>query len=229
MEASAEDVVALSLALPPSSPLRSSSVALPSTPSLYFSQQQSPPSLPRDNSAAKSPESSIKRKPVPPQVTATPKITVYDDKKPPGTQPQTPAAIRGSKRRAKTRSDTSASQLPIFVGQTMMWSPPPIPERHPHRNTYPSAGPGRIEATAAAAVPSHASYTAAVNVPGSSGQNSNQGRFRAQRSGQQAENDSLEGHLRGLEEDRRVWAGRREAGTLDVTPPREGRFERYLS
>ena len=156
-------------------------------------------------------------------------MTVYDDKKPPHTQHQTPAAIRGSKRRAKTRSDTSTSQQPIFVGQTMMHSPPPIPERHPHRNTYPSSGPGLGDVAAAATVPTRASYTAAVNAPGGSGRNPNQGRFRAQRSNQQAENDSVEGHLQGLEEDRRVWAGRREGGPLDVTPPREGRFERYLS
>jgi hypothetical protein len=39
----------------------------------------------------------------------------------------------------------------------------------------------------------------------------------------------VEGHLQGLEEDRRTWLRRREGGDLDVTPPREGRFERYLS
>lgn len=45
-----------------------------------------------------------------------------------------------------------------------------------------------------------------------------------------AENDVLDAHLVGLEEDRRRWAGRRwEDGSLEVTPPREGRFERFLS
>ncbi|KXL42606.1 MAG: hypothetical protein FE78DRAFT_34283 [Acidomyces sp. 'richmondensis'] len=45
-----------------------------------------------------------------------------------------------------------------------------------------------------------------------------------------AENDLLDAHLAGLEEDRRRWVGRRwEEGSLQVTPPREGRFERFLS
>ena len=223
VETTAADVVALSLALPPSSPLRSGSVALPSTPSLHFSQQQSPPSL-----AAQSPESSNKRKPVPP-ATTTPKIPVYDDRKPPNTQPQTPAAVRGSKRRAKSRPDTSASQLPIFVGQTTMNFPPPIPERHPHRNTYPSTAPALSDVHAVTTAPARVSRTPAVNTSESDRRHRNQGRFRAQRSSQQAENDSVEGHLQGLEEDRRIWVGRHEDGSLDVTPPREGRFERYLS
>ena len=41
--------------------------------------------------------------------------------------------------------------------------------------------------------------------------------------------NALEGHARVLMSDRRTWLGRRESGTLDVTPPREGRFERFLS
>lgn len=32
-----------------------------------------------------------------------------------------------------------------------------------------------------------------------------------------------------LEQDRRTWMRRQEDGSLDVTPPAEGRFERFLS
>ena len=49
-----------------------------------------------------------------------------------------------------------------------------------------------------------------------------------QREDEAREND-VEGQLAGLEDDRRVWLGRREDGSLEVTPPAEGRFERYLS
>lgn len=42
------------------------------------------------------------------------------------------------------------------------------------------------------------------------------------------END-IESSLHGLEEDRRTWISRREKGSLEVTPPKEGRFEKFLS
>lgn len=41
--------------------------------------------------------------------------------------------------------------------------------------------------------------------------------------------NQLEEQLAGLEIERDIWLGRRLGGSLDVTPPREGRFERFLS
>ena len=221
-----EDIVALAMALPPSSPLRSSSIALPSTPSLHFSELTSPQSPLRESAKAKSPESAIKRKPVPAPAT-TPKVPVYDDSKPPNTQPQTPADVRGSKRHAKTRSDTTVLQPLVFVGKAIISSPPPIPERLPHRYTYPSTAPAQNNATAEVSTSTSFTDSTTVNVQVTR-QNRSSRRARAQHSTEQAENE-LEGHLQGLEEDRRTWLGRREGGDLDVTPPREGRFERYLS
>lgn len=100
-----------------------------------------------------------------------------------------------------------------------MSSPPSIPERHPHRNTYPAATSGQ------SSVHARASVTTTVE---SAGQNRVARRRRTQQSVEHIEND-VEAHLDGLEEDRRTWLARREDGNLDVTPPREGRFERYLS
>ena len=214
---SAEGLIALSIALPPSSPLRPSSDALPSTPPT-FSRIPSSPQSPLSNRASSkpygSPDISIKRKPVPTAV-ATPKVTVYDDNKPPDAQPRTPADISRSRRRAKTRSDTAVQQSPIFVGRARISSPPVIPERHPHRNSYP---PGSSRQSVSDAPMSSTTRSARHQPTERSGQSSSE----------QAEND-LEGHLHGLEEDRRIWLERREGGTLDVTPPKEGRFERYLS
>ena len=226
-EAAPEDIVALSLALPPSSPFPSSSHLLPSTPSLHFSESRSPQSVVVDAHAATSPESSIKRKPVPASTT-TPKVAVYDDSKAPDTQPQTPADVRGSKRRAKTRSDTTMQQAPIFVGRTMISSPPTIPERHPHRNTYPATASAQSSVSAAISTAAPSATAAMANMHETTRRARNSRRVRAQRGSEQVEND-LDAHLQGLEDDRRTWINRREGGNMEVTPPREGRFERYLS
>jgi hypothetical protein len=45
--------------------------------------------------------------------------------------------------------------------------------------------------------------------------------------GNGAENE-IEGQLAGLESERAVWVRRRQGGSLDVTPPGVGRFERFL-
>lgn len=37
-----------------------------------------------------------------------------------------------------------------------------------------------------------------------------------------------EAQMAGLERDRAVWVRRRQGGSLDVTPPGHGRFERFL-
>jgi hypothetical protein len=40
--------------------------------------------------------------------------------------------------------------------------------------------------------------------------------------------NEMEGQLAGLESERAVWSRRRQGGSLDVTPPGVGRFERFL-
>ncbi|KAK3713747.1 hypothetical protein LTR37_008233 [Vermiconidia calcicola] len=228
VDAIAEDLVALSLALPPSSSLSSS--PLPSTPQFRNSTKTSSPQCPQaERSPVKScgsPEISIKRKPVP-SASKTPRVQVYDDSKPPLTQPRTSADVRRSTRRAKTRSDTTAQQSPIFVGRAKISSPPPIPERNQHRNTYPPATPQQTNASAPARdAPSSASVPPAPTSDASHERTTI--RAQMQRSSDQAEND-MEGHHPVLEHDRQTWLSRREDGTLEVTPPKQGRFERYLS
>ena len=43
----------------------------------------------------------------------------------------------------------------------------------------------------------------------------------------ESENGEM-GLMGGLESDRTVWTRRRQGGSLDVTPPGQGRFERFL-
>ena len=223
---SAEELVALSIALPPSSPLRSSSDAVPSTPPTW-SVPTSPRSPLAECSSGKpfrSPDISIKRKPVA-SGPKTPKVVVYDDRKPPNTQPKTAADVNKSNRRAKTRSVTAIDQSPILVGRVITSSPPMVPERHAHRNTYPSSATSQDSSHAVISAATGSTNSMSMTTPGT---NPARRRVREQRNNYQAEND-LEVHAHDLEEDRRLWMRRREAGDLDVTPPREGRFERFLS
>ncbi len=134
-----EDLVGLSLALPPSSSLPSTPPASLSTPPTKHKAEKVATKCPAHNDEAHgytSPPSCIKRKPVP-TTTKTPKVTVYDDSKPSHTQPQTPADVLGSTRRAKARSETAVQQSPTATRHVKIAMPPVIPERHPHRYTYP--------------------------------------------------------------------------------------------
>ncbi|KAK5126061.1 hypothetical protein LTR85_011416 [Meristemomyces frigidus] len=204
---------------------QTTSPALPSTPPTGASNVSSPRQPPNQRSPAKvrdTPGSAVRRKPLP-TVATTPKVRVYNDAEPPNTQPQTPADIGRSTRRRRGRSDTVVQQTPSG-SRSLMASPPVVPERHPHRNTYPSRTPPQqtVEGTPSnatpAAVPSVSSIPPA-HIPV---------RTRVQRGSDERENDP-EGHVHGLEEDRRTWLSRRESGSLETTPPAEGRFERYLS
>lgn len=219
------DPVAVAMALPPSSPLPSSSQALPSTPPARPAPALSSPRSPLAQRSPKksmsSPPPSVKRKPVPSSssIYATPRVKIYDDAKPATAQPQTPADITRSSRRAKTRSDTAPQQSPFPIGRTIVMSPeraPLVPDRNPYRNTYPPAP------TVDALDGTH-SHSGAGAVRA-------RRRAQAQRSSEnEAENDVESGIAWSLEQDRRTWLTRQEQGDLDVTPPREGRFERYLS
>ncbi|KAK5134583.1 hypothetical protein LTR08_006369 [Meristemomyces frigidus] len=203
-----------------------SPTSLPSTPPAYISDLSSPRRPLDHRSPAKSgntPVSALRRKPIP-TVTVTPKVKVYNDAQPPNTQPQTPADVGASTRRRRGRSDTGAQPAASGIRRGVMGSPPTIPKRHPHRNTYPSTTPQQ----AAQATPINALPTP-IPITGVESARRDFIRRRAgtQRSSLESEND-VEGHVQDLEQDRRTWMGRREAGTLDTTPPAEGRFERYL-
>lgn len=222
-----EDLVALSLALPPSS-------SLPSTPQVrkYSSpHEHSSPQPPERRTAMRditsrfpsSPPSAIKRKPVP--TCKTPKVTVYDDSKPPHTQPQTHEDIARSERRNKARSDTTCADSPLGSRRVKPNSPPIMPERHSHRHTYPSIYHGQSSPDITSGTPGRALGTTHASPIVQTAGNTRPG--QASRSGLEHENE-LQGHLSEMEDDRRIWIDRQEAGPLDATPPKESRYERYL-
>jgi hypothetical protein len=135
--------------------------------------------------------------------TATPKLPIYNDFTPARFQPQTPADITRSSRRARNRSDSSVHREAFCVGQVLVARRPvAVPERRAYRNTYPTNAPvGGVRVVA--------------------------GDARRDGDGNGAENE-MEGQLAGLESERAVWSRRRQGGSLDVTPPGVGRLERFL-
>ena len=216
------DVVALALALPPSSPISSGPAVLPNasaplpqgTSSSSILIQRSPiqgtPSCksPRDLSAA-------------PQPTMTPRFSVYDDSRSQYTQPQTPADVTGA-RRAAHNSVVGNNASPILVGRAIIDHLPAISATYDLRD-HPS-----MTSTTSTAARAGIRFDGRAGRPEQAGRPRTRRHNRTQQSSGQIENE-LEGHLQGLEADRRVWLQRREGGSLDITPPREGRFERYLS
>jgi hypothetical protein len=135
---------------------------------------------------------------------ATPRLPIYNDATPARFQPQTPADIARSSRHARNRSDSSVHREAFCVGQVLV-APRPVavPERRAYRNTYPTNAPvGGVRVVVSDA--------------------------RRDGSGNGAENE-MEGQLAGLESERAAWVRRRrQGGSLDVTPPGLGRFERFL-
>lgn len=226
-----EDPVALALALPspevpPSSPVVRSSPQLPSTP-IPRPSPSSPPSREAGSAASSAARSHISTASLTPSsqslaAAVTPRVPVYNDSQPRNQQPQTPADIGRSSHRNRGRSNTTST---VHSALSVVQPSPTLapPERHLHRHTFPSATPevtvGAVSSAQAAAVigPPMAVRRESLNVG-----------FDQRSSNSSSEND-IEGTTAGLEQDRRVWINRREDSSLDVTPPREGRFERYLS
>lgn len=147
--------------------------------------------------------------------TATPRVPVYNDYTPAHIQPQTPADIQRSTRRSRNRSDSSVHREAFCVGQFLVAPRPAIPQRRHFRNTYPSNNPGG--AVANGHVGALLQRVESGGIDG--GSDSSGGALENETAGQLAE----------MERERGVWmARRRQGGSLDVTPPGEGRFERFL-
>lgn len=213
---SEDDAVALSLALP-SPNMPSSSPTINSWPHFHAPTPMVGASTSNLTSSITPPPQSICSL-TQVQDDATPRVHVYDDRRSPRTQPQTPADIRRSARQARSRGTTMSHQEVGAVAEGLF--SPIIPERRPHRPyTYPAGTPPSM--IDSAAIPGRPGIVGvqgvrqSLNVRGS------------QRSSGSSEND-VEGSLAGLDADRRTWMARREEGSLETTPPREGRFERYL-
>jgi hypothetical protein len=150
----------------------------------------------------------------------TPHVQVYNDFQPAEGQPQTPADLFADRQyqmspAGKGKYAVDGSAFANSHGMRSM-------THRPARNTYPAslAGltipqqdtPGRGRATFAPS-PSRAART-------EYGRGTDGLRLFADE-----ENDS-DGAFDELEAERRLWLDRQGRGSLDATPPKEGRFER---
>lgn len=231
---SLEDLVLLP-GVPPShsSPMPVSSPELPSTPPGASIGSSSPRKPLDQRSPAKlketlTPGSAIRRKPVP-AAGATPKVKVYNDSEPPDTQPQTPADVLCTARKSRrVRSDDLVqNQVDAFPADRMDDLSPTLTSQHrTSQGNYPFMSPARTLNTH---IRQNGETSTATSVLEPSRNEHVRRRADSARPTLDRENNEVEGHLEGLEEDRRVWMARREGGSLDTTPPAEGRYERYLS
>ena len=216
------DVVALAVALPPSSPISNGPVVLPSASAALPQGAPSSSVLIQRSPLKETPSCKNPRYPsATPQPTMTPRFSVYDGDRSQYTQPQTPADITGA-RRAAHNCVVSNNASPILVGRAIIDRLPAISAAYDHRDD-PS-----VTSTTSTAAGAGIRSDGRAGRPEQAGRPRTRRHNRTQRSSGRIENE-LEGHLQGLEADRRVWLQRREGGSLDITPPREGRFERYLS
>ncbi|KAI7240532.1 hypothetical protein KC330_g1201 [Hortaea werneckii] len=230
---SLDDLAILPRVPPPhSSPIPAPSPELPSTPPrIPISSSSSRKPLDQRSPAKRketlTPGSAIRRKPVP-AAGATPKVKVYNDSEPPDTQPQTPAdVLRTARKSRRVRSeDLVQSQLYSSNANRMDDHSPMTSQQIPHPGTYPSTSQAR---TLDLHVRQNGETPVATSVLEPTRNEHVRHRGTSARNTLDRENNEVEGHLEGLDEDRRVWMGRREGGSLDTTPPAEGRYERYLS
>ncbi|RMY18952.1 hypothetical protein D0867_04990 [Hortaea werneckii] len=203
---------------PPRAPISSSSPRKP--------LDQRSPAKPKE---ALTPGSAIRRKPVP-SAGATPKVKVYNDSEPPDTQPQTPADVLCTARKSRRGHSEDMVQHQVDASGSNWTHDPSSTSNLQHRTsqgTHPSTSP-------AGTLNSHVRQNVETSVATSSVLEPTRNEHVRRRADSalntlDRENNEVEGHLEGLEEDRRVWMGRREGGSLDTTPPAEGRYERYLS
>ncbi|KAK1093783.1 hypothetical protein LTR48_001637 [Friedmanniomyces endolithicus] len=214
----------------PLTPARISSSPLPSTPPVrrIISEASTPRSPLKDISPSKvcrTPRSAITRKPLPSHaMAATPRVRVYDDSVPAHMQPQTPADIGTSARRARGLSEAAVQGPTALANAVALTSSPPIPQRRSHRHTYPSTTPRPQVSHSLPGITPAGPSTASAQGPS----RPPQARRRADARTHSSEENEIESQMGLLEEDRCIWERRQEAGSLESTPPGEGRFERFL-
>ncbi|KAK5108561.1 hypothetical protein LTR62_008218 [Meristemomyces frigidus] len=153
-------------------------------------------------------------------ITAVPRVRIYDDQQPAKTQPQTPADVTRSGRRFRGRSDIVTQDSAIAPGASQVSSP--SVQRQLNRHTYPSANTPAQHSS-----PQHHAFQALRNAATSAAHHILQ-HARVHRR-QYSSEENAEHELHALEEERQVWQGRQGDGTLNSTPPGEGRLEQYLS
>lgn len=146
--------------------------------------------------------------------TAIPRLSIYDDSKSPETQPRTPADISRNPRRARRCSDMTTAALVSSSKVHTPTQPAASGGTTVDRSTYPASS-WHLRTSPDEERNRSRAWTSVV-------------RRDSAIEATASEND-IESNLHDLEADRRTWIDRRQDGSLDVTPPKEGRFERFLS
>lgn len=202
--------------------------------------QRSPPQPWHDRASTSSlPDSTPK---------AAPHLAIYDDARSPGTQPQTPADLSRSTARRHRPSPSVARRIDEELASSPLGT---VPRQAGTRQVYPlqaASSNSPTRSTVSQHSPRHTVLSESRSSPLQQSstpvqpqqrlsprqQSATPSHYRAMhrmqresRSGN-GEND-IEPLLDTVEEDRRTWIVRREHGTLEVTPPAEGRYERYFS
>lgn len=102
-----------------------------------------------------------------------------------------------------------------------------MPERKAYRNTCPTNIPGRGNSLPSNDIVSNQSSSSTGLSAEVTASSATQVTGSQTTSVEERENE-FEGHFTRLESERTTWVRRRQGGSLDVTPPREERFERFL-
>ncbi|THY89964.1 hypothetical protein D6C92_06964 [Aureobasidium pullulans] len=162
---------------------------------------------------------------------ATPRVRVYNERNAPGMQPQTPADVdRKSRMPVNPESLVPGSRqlMRPHAGAPLEEQSPLIPARNPHRNTYPSLQQAHAQSHATTSQPS-SPYSPNLDLRTAAAVSAVERRRTAR--GFPNEN-VVDPSTNGMETERDTLMRRREQGGVDIidyTPPREGRYERYLS
>lgn len=162
---------------------------------------------------------------------ATPRVRVYNERNAPGMQPQTPADVdRKSRMPVYPESLLPGSRqlMRPHAGAPLEEQSPLIPARNPHRNTYPSLQQAHAQSYATTSQPS-SPYSPNLDLRTAAAVSAVERRRTAR--GFPNEN-VVDPSTNGMETERDTLMRRREQGGVDIvdyTPPREGRYERYLS
>lgn len=164
-----------------------------------------------------------------PRPQVNPRVKVYDDGQPANMQPQTPADLHHGFRTPTVSANPVACQIarPLARVQPEEQSPL-IPTRNAYRNTYPSFQQTNPESSTSN---SHPSSPHSLNLDlGAAAAISAVERRRTARAF--SNENVIDPSVNGMEAEREALLRRRGDGstnTLDDTPPRQGRYERFIS
>jgi hypothetical protein len=158
----------------------------------------------------------------------TPRVKVYDDGQPASTQPQTPADLRHRFRTPAgpvMRNTCQTARTPARISATEQSRL--VPPRNVHRNTYPSfqqTSPQPLETNSRPSSPYSPNFDlrTAAAVTAVQRRRTARGFFNE---------NVVDPSTNGMEAEREVYLRRIGTDgtiTTDDTPPREGRYERYI-